>query len=88
MASSNLDVSCTVKQCSYCRTHLRGKLNCLRTRLDKRVNKSILIYQKDKIIVVNLDSVALIELENNVVKILTFDNEIFYAREKYSGFSV
>jgi DNA-binding LytR/AlgR family response regulator len=48
--------------------------------------KSILVYQNEKIIPVNIDDIALMYLNNSIVKLITFDNRILFSTQSLDDF--
>ncbi len=46
-----------------------------------KVSPTILVYQGEKIIPVNFENIAIFSLENGIVKLSTFDHQIFIATE-------
>ncbi len=64
--------------------HKDDKLTRLLQFMENNVQKtspSILIHQGEKIIPINFDNIALLYLKNGVVKVQTFNRQIFYASE-------
>ena len=61
-------------------------LNYLNNHPTQSSVKSILVYQKDKIIPVNINDIAIIYLTNGIVKLCTFDNRTLLATESLEDF--
>ena len=50
------------------------------------LNKSVLVYQKDKIIPINTNEIALIKLNNEIVELISFDGKKYFTNESLEYF--